>query len=139
MELARVTYNEVRWWAVWLETFTARDMANALRVDLSQGERAVRALLHHGICEDTGDTFEGPDGEERIIRYKPLPKGPRVHPRETPPEIVVVREAGGDPLRVPRGLPVNMQTGRRKIHSRVGNWHPGRTQGPSRKKKEEPA
>lgn len=133
--MALVTYNEVRWWAVWLDTFTARDLAQAMGVDLSWGERGVRALLWHGICEDTGEALEGPDGPEAIIHYKPIPPGPRVHPRETPPEIVVVREAGGDPLGVRRGMPVAMN-GDRARRSRVGNWHPGRTQGPAKKKEE---
>lgn len=71
-----VTYVEVRWWAVWLDKFTARDLADAMGVSLDVGQRGVKALLWHGICEQTGVVWEGPDGPEPVVGYKPLPPGP---------------------------------------------------------------
>lgn len=69
----RITYSEVRQWARWLDIFTASDLADVLRVDNSIGERMVRALLFHGICEDTGEVAGGFYGEEPIIQYIPIP------------------------------------------------------------------
>lgn len=137
MQQGAVTYDEIRTWARWLEFFTARDMADALGVSLEVGERAVKALLWHGICVDTGVRVNGPAGEEPLIRRLPLPKGPTVHPTQAPPEVVVRMEMGGDPLRVPRGLPVGMRNGGRQ--SGVGRWRPGRTQRPSKTKVEREA
>lgn len=118
-----VTYAEVRRWARWLDTFTATDLANALHADHAVAVRGVKALLHQGVCVDTGDTLDG----EQLIEYVPLPAGPREHFTEPPPEIVVPREMGGDPLRVQRGVPVGMRV--RGKTSVSGQWRPGRTQG----------
>lgn len=119
-----VTYAEVRAWARWLQAFTARDLASALHCSLPVAERGVKALLWNKVCLDTGDTLPGPDGPEALIEYVPIPPGPREHPTETPPEIVVAREAGGDPLRQPRGMPVGAQ--RLGMHSVTGQRRPGR-------------
>lgn len=125
-----VTYAEVRRWAAWLMTFTARDLAGALHSSLEVGQRGVKALLHQRICEVISEDYPGPDGPERLIGYIPLPAGPREHYTETPPEILVPRQMGGDPLRQPRGMPVGQQRfGRSSV---AGQWRPGRRQGPSR-------
>lgn len=120
-----VTYDEVRQWARWLIIFTARDLADAMGVDVSVGERGVRALIFHGICERTGE-LPGPDGPEDVIEYLPLPPGPTHRPRQTPPEVVAFFEAGGDPLRVERGFPVPAR--RHRDNSLVGRRRPGRRQ-----------
>lgn len=77
---AAVSYGEVRAWAYWLRIFTASDLADAMGVTTELGDRGVRALLWHGIAEDTGDWVGG----ERIIQMLPLPPGPRVHETQAP-------------------------------------------------------
>jgi hypothetical protein len=125
-----MTYAEIRQWARWLDMFTATDIAGVLAVHQELGERAIRALLWHGIIEETGDLLDGPYGLEPVYSYKPLPKGPRVHPHETPPEVLVARQAGGDPLRVPRGMPVPGTSRRSRVNgSTTGTRRPGRTHG----------
>lgn len=104
-----VTYHEVRSWAVWLQVFTASDLADALGADLSIGERGVRALLYHGICTDTGDVIDGPDGSEAIVAYVPLPPGPNEH-ETAPPEWA--RWPAYSEVMSPRGLPVRIRTQR---------------------------
>lgn len=120
MDAAAATYSEVRWWAVWLDTFTASDLAQAMGVSYEVGRRGIKALLWHGIVLDTGDTIDGPEGPEQIITYKPLPPGPRFHPHETPPEIAV---PGAYSLAPPRGRPVpaNLNgASRRRVASTPG-------------------
>lgn len=97
-----VTYSEVRDWAVWLNVFTATDMADAMGVDEAVGRRAVLALLWHGICEETGEVING----YPLIRYKPLPPGPREHPHE-PAEW----ETCDKEILSPRGMPVRIRAG----------------------------
>jgi hypothetical protein len=83
--VATVTYDEIRWWAIYLDTFTASDLADAMGVDVSFGEKGVKALLWHGICEDTGEELDGPFGlPERVISYIPLPPGPKEHETKPP-------------------------------------------------------
>src|SRR3954469_13212204 len=84
-----VTYTEVRWWAIYLDTFTASDLADAMAVSRPVAQRFIRALLWHGICEDTGDELDGEYGSEPIISYVPLPPGPNEHETQTPVERLV--------------------------------------------------
>lgn len=133
-DTGRATYAEVRRWAVWLECFTARDLANAMGVNLEVGRRGVKALLWHGICEDTGDAVSGPEGPEAIISYVPLPPGPREHVTEVPPERIV----GYTEILSRRGVgPVSRSNGRMRV-STPGLWRPGRS-GPMPQKKKEAA
>lgn len=118
MSDAGVTYAEIRAWAVFLEVFTARDIADAMHVHPAVGDRALKALLWHGIVEPTGDVLELNDGPERIYRHKPLPPGPKEHATDTPPEISVPAALGGDPLKVRRGLPVDGMTGGASLRAR---------------------
>lgn len=118
-----VTYAEIRKMARWLGIFCASDLADSLHAHHAVGVRGVKALLHQGVCTDTGDTVDG----EQLIEYVPLPDGPREHWTDTPPEVEVPRAAGGDPLRQPRGMPVGMRV--RTKSSVRGQWRPGRTQG----------
>ena len=117
---------------MWLVTFTARDLAGALHCSLEVAQRGVKALLWHGICEVLEEDFPGPEGPEPLIGYIPLPEGPKVHPREAPPEVVVPREMGGDPLRVVRGMPIGSPAYAKaaRHHSTAGTRRPGRTQIP---------
>lgn len=100
----RVTYDEVRAWAVWLRIFTASDLAEAMAVNVAVAERGIKALLWHGICYDTDDSFRG----ERIIAYVPLPPGPTEHETGTPPEIIV----GYTDILTPRGITIRIRTER---------------------------
>lgn len=114
-----VTYVEVRWWAVWLDKFTARDLADAMGVSLEVGERGVKALLWHGICEETGVVWEGPDGPERVIGYKPLPPGPRDAFTHTPEWKTTPGCYAEAPV---RGLPIRLvdNTDRRNMMQGTG-------------------
>lgn len=86
LEDAAVTYAECRWWARHLEVFTAHDIADAMLADHAVGERAVKALLYHGIIEGSGDFVNSNgSGPQEIFHYVPLPAGPREH-RTLPPE-----------------------------------------------------
>lgn len=118
---ARVSYSEIRWWSRWLDTFTASDLADAMGVDLSMGRKGIKALLWHGICEDTGDMLDGPEGPEPIIHYIPLPPGPREHYTMVPPE----RMVGYTEILSPRGVVVRIRTDRdtRKNLSTPGTRH----------------
>lgn len=100
-----VTYNEIRWWAVWLDKFTAADLADAMGVNVEVGERGVRALLWHGICEHTGVEFDTPYGQMPVVSYKPLPPGPTHHPTR-PPEWKTTPGCGS--LAMATGMPVRL-------------------------------
>jgi hypothetical protein len=116
-------YAECRTWARWLGVFTASDLANVMGVSVEVGERGVTALLHHGICERTGEFLDGPDGElEEIIGYVPLPDGPSEHWTDIPPEIQV----GYTEILSPRGVPVTLGVNTSGKSSRSGFWRPGR-------------
>jgi hypothetical protein len=74
-------------WARYLRIFTADDIADAMLVDHAVGERAIKALVWHGIVEGTGDFISGSsngDGPKEVFEYVPLPPGPKEHPHETP-------------------------------------------------------
>lgn len=103
-----VTYAEIRTWARWLGSFTPSDLADAMGVDASVGERGVKALLWHGICQDSGVQVYDRSGEEPLIEYVPLPPGPREHATEVPPERLV----GYTEVLSPRGMPVRIRTER---------------------------
>lgn len=123
-----ITYAEIRTWAIWLGAFTAQDLADALGAPLEVGERGIKALLWHGICEDSGDKIPGRSGKpEAIIHYIPPVPGSPPRPRHPPPEVVVFFEMGGDPLKVPRGMPVPKR-GAQDI-SQTGMRRPTRRQG----------
>lgn len=98
-----VTYSEVRDWAVWLNLFTAEHLADSMGVDTSIGERAIRALLWHGICEDTGSWING----YPLIQYKPLPPGPNDH-YTYPPEWRTCEME----IIEPRGMPIRIRSDR---------------------------
>jgi hypothetical protein len=131
----RITYDEMRTWARWLNCFTEEEIADALgEVPVELGRQACAALLYHGIIQETGVEIDGRDGGTvKLYEYVPLPPGPKVHATLEPPEVVVPREFGGDPLRVERGLPVGLRDGTRRW-SRTGQRRPGRTQGPGKAK-----
>lgn len=99
-----VTYTEIRSWAVFLQHFTAHDLADALHASHEVGVRGIKALLWHGIIEPTGDELPGynGDGPQPIYRHKPLPRGPREHHTLVPPE----RMVGYTEILCPRGMPV---------------------------------
>lgn len=143
---AAITYAEVRTWAIWLERFTAQDLADTLGAPLEVGERGVKALLWHGICEETGDRIRGRAGLEEIIRYIPPVPGSPPRPRHPPPEVVLYFELGGDPLKMPRGLPVPQgskrdlsQSGMRRPTRRQGQGKRGQVEGNGRPGKPQPA
>jgi hypothetical protein len=118
----RVSYAEVRRTARWLRVFAPSDLAGALRADLSVGERFVKALVWQGICRDTGDRVDGPDGPEPVYEMEPLPE--RVYPRARGmrPEIKAVIDTGGFLLFNQRGMPVRTSSSdeRRKMLSQPG-------------------
>jgi len=122
-----ITYDEIRVWARWLNCFTAAELADALgNVPIELGEQGVKALVYHGTICDTGIDLDGRAGSERLYEYIPLPPGPRNRYKQRPIELQVFLEMGGDPLRVPRGMPVAMQEQRRGNLSRTGMKRPGR-------------
>jgi hypothetical protein len=96
-----VTYSEIRDWAWWLQMFTAADLADAMGVSHWVAERAVTALLWHGVCEDT-ETVDGLG--ERVISYVPLPPGPREHATQAPEW----RTCTQDLVPPHRGMPVRL-------------------------------
>jgi hypothetical protein len=99
-----VTYSEVRDWATWLQIFTVSDLADAMAVDDAVADRAVRALLWHGICEVNGLVDSR---GERIVSYVPLPPGPREHYTEAPEWATCEQE-----ILSPRGMPVRIRSDR---------------------------
>jgi hypothetical protein len=95
-----VTYSEVRWWFVWLQAFTAKDLADTMAISEEVAERFIRAGLFHGIIYDTGESINGIGPAERIYAYVPLPS--TIYPRlEGYKEIFNIR-----------GLPVRIRTGK---------------------------
>lgn len=113
-----VTYAEARRMARWLNAFTPRELAQALRVHEAVGERFVKAMLwpnHAGgsVIEDTGIELEGPEGTERLYEVVPLPPDEEHRPKHTPPHIAAVHEMfGGLLLYDLRGRPVRIRTER---------------------------
>jgi hypothetical protein len=106
------SYSEVRDWAYWLQHFTARDLADAMGVDQTIGERGVLALLHQGICTNGGYTRSG----ESVISYVPLPPGPSEHPTEAPEWRTCDTE-----ILSPRGMPVRIRSDRDTRRKLAGN------------------
>lgn len=105
----QVTYVEIRWWARYLRVFTASDLADAMGVDLSVGERGIKALLWHGIVDDTGEEIDGPGGSEQVVEYAPLPPGPKTHETpHTPPPWMLPPELASHRIHTPRGMPVRL-------------------------------
>lgn len=108
-----VTYAEIRWWAVTLDTFTASDLADSMGVSREWGERGVRALKWHGIVEGTGDYLDGVDGPEEICTYVPLPPGPDAHPHPHAPNPArLPPELAHFTIHVERGMPVRIRSSR---------------------------
>lgn len=114
-----VTYAEVRRMAYWLNAFTARELAEALRVHEAVGERFVKALRWAGhvggpIIDDTGVQLDGPQGPEQLFEVVPLPiqRWPRI--KRAPPWITAVLETGGFLLYDARGEAVRIRTERRQ-------------------------
>lgn len=105
-----LTYGEIIEFAAVLGHFTATDLARELGVDHETGVRAVGALCRQGICQNTGDPLDGPNGYEYIIEYVPPPAGPSQRPRHATPEQVAVSQAGR--IVVKRGEPVRIRTTR---------------------------
>lgn len=114
-----VTYSEIRDWAVYLDYFTAEDLAASMGVNIEIGVRGVRALLYHGICEDTGETLEIDGRELAIVHYVPLPPGPKEH-WTGPPEW---RTCDQDLVPPNRGLPVRLVKENRRLQSLPGERH----------------
>lgn len=106
-----LTYGEIIEWAGVLGHFTATDLAHALGVDHDTGKRAVGALCRQGICQNTGDPLDGPNGYEDIIEYIPPPAGPSQRERHATPEQVAVSQA--QRIVVKRGEPVRIRTTRK--------------------------
>jgi hypothetical protein len=105
----RVTYTEVRRMARWLGVFTARDLADALRVQEEIGDDFITALAWHGLLLPEEHYIIGPDGtEEPIYEMDPLPERHYPRNRYTPPEIVAVIETGGLLLYNHRGIAVRL-------------------------------
>jgi hypothetical protein len=77
-------YAEARTWFVYLNTFTATDLADDMAIHPELASRFIVAGLWHGIIEDTGDSINGRGPRESIYRYVPLPAGPREHPTRPP-------------------------------------------------------
>jgi hypothetical protein len=96
-----VTYSEIRDWAVWLDLFTASDLAYSMGCSDEVAQRGINALLWHGICEDTGgiDTMGDP-----IIGYIPLPPGPNEHWTGAPEWRTCVQ----DLIPPHRGMPIRL-------------------------------
>lgn len=121
----KITYDEFRYWARQLNVFTATELADVLgEVPYELGVQGCKALLYHGLVQDLDVDVDGPHGREPLYEYAPMPKGPKVHHTEVPPEIKVPQEYGGDPLKVKRGLPV--PTRGRVDTSKTGQLRPGR-------------
>lgn len=102
------TYAEARSWIVWLHTFTASDLAQAMAINEEVAERFIKAALWHGIILDTEDRTNGGGPVEAIYTYAPLPPGPTHHPHGTPPEVIAVMQMGGPIIYDVRGLPVRL-------------------------------
>jgi hypothetical protein len=68
----------------------------------------IRYFRDRGVLEPTEEMLNGSGPPERVYMIAPYPPGPREHPHKAPPEVVVYQQMGGDPLRVPRGLPVRL-------------------------------
>lgn len=101
-----VTYAEVRWWAVFLNLFTASDLAMSMGVDLSVASNGIKALLYHGICYEVGDELPGPFGMEPLVGHVPLPPGPK-RAFTYPPEWRTCEIE----LLSPRGMPIRVSAG----------------------------
>lgn len=106
-----LTYDEIRAWAAELGAFTASGLARAMGVDHATGRNAVIALCDDGICVNTGDELDGPNGYEPVIEYAPLPPGPtRREPSAPDPVQATIAKAGR--IVVGRGTPIRIRTRR---------------------------
>lgn len=107
----RLTYDEIREWAIKLTRFTASDLARAMGVTQEVAERAVLALCEDGICANTGDELDGPYGYEYVVEYVPPPPGPSQHPHGQDPVGFAVAQMRRLPT-PERGKPVRIRTRR---------------------------
>lgn len=108
----RLTYDEIREWAISLVRFTASDLARSMGVTYDIATRAVLALCEDEICRNTGDELDGPFGYEFVVEYVPPPPGPSQHPHGVDP----VAQAVTQMRRLPtpqRGIPVRIRTNRK--------------------------
>jgi hypothetical protein len=114
-----ITYHECRTWARWLDTFSDYEFADVLRVDPEVARKFIRAMVWHGIVEDTGDEYiNGYGVPEHIYAYVPLPTGPTEHITKMPPEKATPGCYGWAPR---RGMPVRLvDTGRQGSIMQVG-------------------
>lgn len=103
-----ISYAETRAWAVWLQIFTSRDLADSMGVDEEVIESYLIGLEFNGTIEDTGDRINGRGPPEVIYRHVPLPPGPKVHEIGPLPEVLAVMQMGGWEILSPRGLPVRL-------------------------------
>jgi hypothetical protein len=120
---SEATYDEARAWAVWLDTFTTSDLADAMAINRSAAQGFMIGLMFNGTIADTGDRAVGEDGRsEPIYSFVPLPPGPKEHFTDRPPELVT---PGVYELAPARGRPVFIEDLERKgrIMSTPGTRH----------------
>lgn len=99
-------YAEARAWAVWLDSFTASDLASSMGVPSIAVQGFLIGLLFNGTIEDSGDRIPGPSGMEPIYSFVPLPPGPNEHPYETPEWLATPGVYDMAPV---RGMPVVLE------------------------------
>lgn len=79
------TYDEARYWFVWLRCFTPSELADSMAIDTFVAQRFINAGLFWGIIQGTGDMMNGTAaGYEELYEYVPLPPGPRFARTFTP-------------------------------------------------------
>jgi hypothetical protein len=117
--MLEISYHECRTWARWLDTFSDYEFAEILRVDPEVARKFIRAMIWHGIVEDTGDEYiNGYGVPEHVYAYVPLPPGPREHFTKDPPEKTTPGAYGWAPR---RGMPIRLvDDGKRGTAMQVG-------------------
>ena len=98
-------YSEARDWFVYLDVFTATDLADDMGIHPDVAERFIAAGIWHGIIMDTGGRINGRGPSEPVYQYVPLPPGPRFHPHHPPewrntPGCYSEAQATGLPVRI---------------------------------------
>ena len=105
------TYDEARFWTVWLRVFTVRDLADSMAVTPESLRGFLIGMERHGTVTSMGSLDGTGEFESIVYEWVPLPPGPSEHPNGPLPE-QMARQYGAYELAPERGYPVRIRTER---------------------------
>lgn len=113
------TYEEARFWSVWLRVFTVEDMADAMAVTPESLRGFLIGMERNGTVQPTGSLDDSGAFESIVYEWVPLPPGPDEHPNGPLPE-QMARRYGAYELAPVRGYPIRLEKEDRRGDSTPG-------------------